>query len=222
MRVSWRFPGAGVRSAPGLAQVMAWACLALLVTGCAAPMPKIDTSQDARQAFEDRARVIEAVDAWRLSARLGLSAEEQHWSAQLHWRFRDGRHVLDLSGPMGQGGGRLTLDGARPALLETRAGERLRAEDPDALVARLTGREMPVSGMIYWVRGLPQPDVAHDIELDSEGRPVRIAQAGWTVEYVDYEEVDGVQLPSRINMWRDGVELRARLGGWRLGEDRAS
>ncbi|MGM0553224.1 MAG: lipoprotein insertase outer membrane protein LolB [Pseudomonadota bacterium] len=217
----WRLPGAGVRSAPGLG-VAVTVCLVWLLAGCAAPMPKVDTGQAARLAFEQRVAVIEAASAWRLSARLGLSAEDQHWSAQLHWRFRDGRHVLDLSGPMGQGGGRLTLDGVQPALLETRAGERLLAEDPDALAARLTGREMPVSGMIYWVRGLLQPDVAHDIQLDSEGRPVRITQAGWTVEYVEYEEVDGVSLPSRINMWRDGVELKARLRGWRLGEDHAS
>lgn len=192
----------------------------LLASGCAGLRPAVDTDPAARAAFDQRAETISAIDTWRLVARLGLATGEEYWSAQLNWRVHNGGHVLDLAGPMGRGGGRLTLAEARPAELVTRAGEHFRAEDPDALVAHITGEAIPVSGMIFWIRGLADPGRAHRLDVDADGRPLRIEQSGWTVEYREFEDVNGIAMPVRIDMERDGVELRARIGNWLMGADR--
>jgi len=186
----------------------------LLATGCAGLRPAADADPAARAAFDQRADQVAAIDTWRLVARLGLATGEEYWSAQLNWRVDNGGHVLDLAGPMGRGGGRLTLAEAQPAELVTRAGEQFRAEDPDALVAHISGEAIPVSGMIYWVRGLVDPARAHQLDVDADGRPLRIEQSGWTVEYREFEDVNGIAMPVRMDMERDGVELRARIGSW--------
>ncbi|WP_018873957.1 lipoprotein insertase outer membrane protein LolB [Thioalkalivibrio sp. ALJ16] len=191
--------------------------VALVLAGCAAPMPEADTSAVAEAAFEVRTEHLQALDTWRLVARLGLSSGEEYWSAQLSWRVLEGEHVLDLSGPMGRGGGRLTLSDNGQALLVTRSGERFQAHDPDALVAYVLGESIPVSGMTYWVRGLLHPEASHQLDVDAEGRPLRIQQSGWRIEYSEFEEVDGVPMPVAMVLERDDIELRARIGRWQLG-----
>lgn len=189
--------------------------VALVIAGCAAPMPRTEDPA-ARQAFDERAEVVQAVDEWRLAARLGLSTETEYWSAQLNWRVQQGRHVLDLSGPMGRGGGRLTLAPNQPAVLMTRAGERYQAEDPDALVAYLTNESIPVSGMRYWVRGLLEPDADYQLETDEDGLPRRIEQSGWVIEFSEFDDIGGIALPVRMDLEREGVELRVRIANWHM------
>ena len=189
----------------------------LFVAGCAAPLPEADTSPAAEAAFEARNAQLAALDSWRLVARLGLASGEEYWSAQLNWRVQEGQHVLDLSGPMGRGGGRLTLSDSGRALLVTRSGERFEARDPDALVARVLGESIPVSGMIYWVRGLLHPEASYQLDIDADGRPLEILQSGWAIEYTEFEDVDGVSMPVAMVLEREEVELRARIGRWQLG-----
>ncbi|WP_019594751.1 lipoprotein insertase outer membrane protein LolB [Thioalkalivibrio sp. ALM2T] len=191
----------------------------LLLAGCAAPLPEADTSPAAEAAFEERTEQLAALDSWRLVARLGLASGEEYWSAQLNWRVQEGQHVLDLSGPMGRGGGRLTLSDNGRALLVTRSGERFQAQDPDTLVARVLGESIPVSGMIYWVRGLLHPEASYQLDIDADGRPLEILQSGWAIEYTEFEEVDGVSMPVAMVLEREEVELRARIGRWQLGPD---
>lgn len=191
--------------------------VALLVTGCAGPLPETDASPAAEAAFEQRSQHLKALAAWRLVARLGLSSGEEYWSAQAHWRMAEGQHTLDLSGPMGRGGGRLTLTDRHRAVLVTRAGERIRARDPDALVARVLGESIPVTGMIYWVRGLLHPEASYELDVDGEGRPLRIRQSGWSIQYTAFEEIDGVAMPVTMVLEREQLELRVRVGRWQLG-----
>ncbi|WP_018935300.1 lipoprotein insertase outer membrane protein LolB [Thioalkalivibrio sp. ALJ24] len=190
------------------------------ITGCAA-LPEVDRTEAAQAAFEERGGRLGAQHTWRLVARLGLETEHEHWSAQLNWRVQQGAHTLDLAGPMGRGGGRLTLAEGQPAQLVTRDGERHSAPDPDALAMRLTGDEIPVSGMIYWVRGLPDPARSFDHEVDAEGRPIRIRQAGWEIEYTEYEEFDGEVMPVRMELRRDALTLRAVIRQWQIGDGSA-
>jgi outer membrane lipoprotein LolB len=56
------------------------------------------------------------------------------------------------------------------AVLVTRDGERYEASDPDTLVALITGRAIPVSGLEYWVRGMARPGAGFDLRADT-GRP---------------------------------------------------
>nr|WP_017940675.1 MULTISPECIES: lipoprotein insertase outer membrane protein LolB [unclassified Thioalkalivibrio] len=207
---------------PGRAPGGAWLAgllvgLGLLLGGCAAPLPEADTTPAAEAAFEERSDRLAALERWRLVARLGLASGEEYWSAQLNWRVQEGQHVLDLSGPMGRGGGRLTLSESGRALLVTRSGERFQARDPDALVAQVLGEPIPVSGMIYWVRGLLHPEASYQLDIDADGRPLEIQQSGWHVRYTEFEEVEGESMPVAMVLEREEVELRARIGRWQLG-----
>ena len=68
----------------------------------------------------------------------------------------------------------------------------------------------------WWLRGLPAPQLPADrSELDG-GRLALLEQAGWTVEYAEYQWVEELQLPRTIRFRREGVEGKILLKSWLL------
>jgi outer membrane lipoprotein LolB len=155
---------------PGPIRVLLpWLLLLMLPWSCAiVPEP---AREPARYAFEARAERVEALERWRLAGRILLEAPGESWSGQLGWRGQPGIEVVDLSGPMGRGGGRLSVDAAG-ALLVTREGDRYVAADADELMYRLAGSAVPVQGLRYWVRGMARPGAGYDLRSDVLGLPL--------------------------------------------------
>lgn len=188
----------------------------LVLAGCAA-LPEIgDDPAAARAAFAERAVALDSVEPWRFAGRLTLELPGETWSGQLGWRSDAAGQVIDLSGPMGRGGGRLML-GEERVVLVTRDGERYEASDPDSLMALITGRAIPVSGLEYWVRGIARPGVGFDLRADVDGQPVRLIQDGWEIVYGAFEDAGVANMPTALNLRREDMQLRLLIQRWQLG-----
>ncbi|WP_006747127.1 lipoprotein insertase outer membrane protein LolB [Thioalkalivibrio paradoxus] len=190
--------------------------LALVVSGCAALPESAGERALAQEAFMERAERVAAVPDWRLAGRLVLETPGESWSGQLSWRAGDDSQIIDLTGPMGRGGGRLVLGGER-AMLLTRDGERYEASDPDALMVVMTGREIPVSGLDHWVRGMARPGVPFDLRADRSGQPMRLFQDGWEIIYRTFEDAGPARLPTSMELTRGEMNLRLTIQRWQLG-----
>lgn len=187
-----------------------------LLGGCAvAPPPAVDTMA-AQALFDARSVQLEALVPWRLSGRLALEIPGEHWAGTLHWRYEPARQILDWSGPMGRGGGRLLLEPGS-SLLVTREGERHQAPDPESLMLQLTGQVVPVTGLQYWVRGLNRPDGSYRHRLDAAGQLMRLEQDGWIIQFGPFIEVGSVALPQRLELQRDSLVLRLDVQQWQMG-----
>lgn len=207
----------GLLRLPGRLRSIALFSLVLFgLVGCATlPEPSPDDAA-ARAAFAERTALVEEVDTWRLAGRLILELPDETWTGQLGWRVEGPDQVIDLSGPMGRGGGRLILDPQRAVLL-TRDGERYQASDPDVLIARITGREIPVSGLDAWVRGIARPGAGFDLRADAAGRPSRLIQDGWEIVYGAFEDAGAEAMPSSLELHRGDLRLQLRIQRWQLG-----
>lgn len=201
-----------------------WLLLTLFLAGlagCAALPPVPEDPLAARTAFLDRAAVLETVRHWRFVGRLALELPTESWSGQLNWRTEDMRQVIDLSGPMGRGGGRLLLGGTQ-AVLITREGDRYEAANADELTALVTGREIPVGGLDYWVRGMPRPGVGFDLRADADGLPRRLIQDGWEIVYGVFEDMAPVPMPMSVELHREDMRVRLIIQRWQLAQGDAS
>ena len=91
------------------------------------------------------------------------------------------------------------------------------AVNPDVLVQRALGLELPLSGGADWLlaRG------GEVLSRDTAGRPQRIAARGWRLDY-SYPDGRAGALPERVVAVRlaDDVEVRLKLDEWEaLGLD---
>lgn len=182
----------------------------LLLAGCASsPAPR--SSQTAA-----------GLSAWQLNGRVSLTRGEEGWHASLLWREQPDRYFLKISGPLGQGGFQLSGD-SQGVMLVDADGQTFVARDADALLQQVTSWQLPVLGLRYWIRGLAAPAAGESqLSHDDSGRPSRLIQSGWTVNYNKYQLVDGISLPGKLQLLRDDISVRIVVDKWELGAIAAS
>ncbi len=188
--------------------------LALLLAGCAGlqPQESVEGPGDPRNWREHRERV-ETIDGWQITGKLGVRAPQESGSGTLFWLQRQGYFDIRLSGPLGRGATRLTGRADRVDL-EIAGQGRYQAASPDALLEEQLGWRLPVSNLLWWIRGLPAPDSRSRLQLDASSRLSRLEQDGWRIEYLAYAQHAGVTLPERVKLYGENVELTLVIKDW--------
>lgn len=188
--------------------------LALLLTGCAGlgPQESVEGPGNAEDWKTHKAHVSE-IDGWQISGKIGIQAPRDSGSGTLFWLQRQDYFDIRLSGPLGRGATRLT---GRPdaVALEVAGQGRFEADSPEALVESQLGWQLPVSNLLWWVRGLPAPDSRSRIAVDANGRLASLEQDGWDVQYLGYIEDDGYSLPNRIKLAGRDLKITLVVKDW--------
>ncbi len=157
---------------------------------------------------------MQALNAWQLVGRLGVTTEREGWQATLDWRQTEDRYAIRIIGPFGQGTVELTGSGDFVVLRDSE-GQSVVSDDPESLLFGQLGVKVPVEALRYWVLGLPAPGPGTPV-LDAYGRLARLAQGGWTIEFLDYAPEGQVELPGRIFVRNDAARVRLVISRWEL------
>ncbi|MHB0852189.1 lipoprotein insertase outer membrane protein LolB [Stutzerimonas nitrititolerans] len=189
-------------------------CLMLLLAGCAGlgPRESVEGSGNPQDWAMHKERVSE-IDGWQISGKIGIRAPQESGSGTLFWLQRQEYFDIRLSGPLGRGATRLT---GRPdaVALEVAGQGRFEADSPEALVQSQLGWQLPVSNLLWWVRGLPAPDSRSRLSLDDQSRLAMLQQDGWDVEYLGYSEENGFALPERIKLSGRDLQITLVIKDW--------
>lgn len=165
------------------------------------------------QRWQEHKQRISQLDGWQISGKLGLRAPQDSGSATLFWLQRQDYYDIRLSGPLGGGAARLT---GRPGdiVLEVANRGRYQAESPEQLLREQLRIDLPVSNLLWWIRGLPAPGSRSRIELDGNSHLAKLQQDGWQVHYLRYIDQDGYSLPERIKLHGQDLEITLVIKDW--------
>jgi outer membrane lipoprotein LolB len=191
----------------------------LLVAACAtSPSSQFVTNSP----WPQRKATLNTLQDWQLSGRVSVTSEQDGWHATLNWVQQGSEYTIDLIGPLGQGRLRISRDGEN-VQLRTSDGRVFYATDADQLVEKTLGLRMPVNGLVYWVRGLPDPLQASVLAGDSQGRLTQLEQNGWIIDYLRYaQQGQGIELPTRIRAHQDEWTVQMVIKKWNLKQPKDS
>lgn len=186
--------------------------------GCASA-PEVVPLEQIESGWDIRREALLGIDRWTLSGRVAIQLEDEAWSANMDWRQTSDLYLLDFYGPLGQG--RLQLKGdAASVTARSGDGKETSARSAEALIYQELGWTLPVSGLRYWVRGVPAPQLpAAVVSLDEVGRLAHLEQAGWSIDYSAYEDDDGVDMPRRMRLNNGTLFVRLVVDSWTLAAD---
>jgi len=189
--------------------------LVLLLAGCAAPGPRV-SQQGARARLAERTSQLENHPDWALRGRIAVSNGDDGGSARVNWDTGPSGYRLWIYAPLGQG--TWTLHGNdQEAVLEGGEGT-YRGTDAASLIAEHLGWNLPVEAMLYWVRGMPDPDRATTgIEFDHDGHPDLIRQAGWTVRFSEWAHYASIDMPRRLEADQPPYKVKLVVQDWAIG-----
>ena len=175
-----------------------------LLTGCASlPPPTLPARQDIRDF------VLEA----RFALRATLPGQSSQSSGgRMTWTHRAASEQILLANPLGYGLAEIDSTPER-SRLRTADGKESESSDPDALIEELTGLRLPVARLPAWLTGRAGGDA--EIEIDAVGRPTRLHEAGWQIDYA-YDDNRPGALPARLHISLPGeIDLKLRIEEWR-------
>ncbi|MDP3979465.1 MAG: lipoprotein insertase outer membrane protein LolB [Pseudomonas sp.] len=194
-------------------QLLVFSLIALLA-GCAGLTSREALEGEGSPAlWQSHKQQIGSLDAWQISGKVGIRAPQDSGSGTLFWLQRQDYYDIRLSGPLGRGAARLT---GRPGtiLLEVANQGRYQATSPEQLLQQQLGLNLPVSHLLWWIRGLPDPDSKSRLTLDRDSRLAQLSQDGWQVDYLRYAEQDGYWLPERLKLSGHDLQVTLVIKDW--------
>lgn len=163
-------------------------------------------AQDHREA-----RLAPLAD-WQLTGRLGVSDGRDSGSGSLIWTQRGDRYQFELHAPV-TGKTWLLSGEAGHAQLQGLRDETLEGDDAASLLRRELGWRVPVAELAWWARGMRAPGKA-ELSLRGDGLPARIVQAGWQVDFLDYDETKNPPLPRKLFAESGNYKVRLAIQRW--------
>jgi outer membrane lipoprotein LolB len=193
----------GIALAPALFALLA-ACVPVRVKQNAAT-PAALAAQEAREAaLADKSR-------WTLEARIAISGENGG-SGDLVWRQDGEAYSFGVRGANGKtlrlsgDAGRAVLEGvdARPEV----------GSDPQVLLRRRLGAEVPFAALRRWALGLRVAGEPAQIRFNERDLPAQLVQDGWTVEYLEWFDDRTPALPKKVFATRGKDKVKLLIQSW--------
>lgn len=192
-----------LRESTRRACILLLAATAVVASGCRTLMPADEADTKASRPH---------VQHFDLEGRISATDGERGANGSLLWSHRPDRDEWTLLSPLGQIVARLSRDpsGAR---LDTGDGRPVFAESVDAMLPELLGVPAPVDGLAYWVQASVRPG-ARILAFDGVGRPARITDAGWIIDYLAYADGEPDAPPRRIEAVWGEARIRLVIDHW--------
>jgi outer membrane lipoprotein LolB len=187
------------------------ASLALL-SACATQTPLTEKTKE--QNWKSNKAELEKIHSWTLQGRIAVQMEKQSGSASLQWKQDDEEYLIRIIGPFGKG--TIELNGNKQGVSLRDANDQLQhAKDAETLLKSYLGWYVPINGLHYWIRGLPNPEQSIEtMVLDENSRISALSQAGWQVSYGAYMKVDMPYLPRKLEIRNQGLKVKLTVRKW--------
>jgi len=185
----------------------------LLLIGCTIIQPTTQVPASAA-AYQQHQASIANIKQFKLQGRIGVQTEDKGFSGSTHWQHDNAEDNIALFSPLGSqiASIKTTADGVE---LVTSDGKSFSAKDAETLTQQNLGWSLPMRGLADWVLGRPAAGSnASDTIWDSAGRLSKLKQDGWEIEYPEYTEVNGQQLPGKINLRNPRLYLKLVVEQW--------
>lgn len=194
--------------------------LIILLSGCST------LNQSSQNSFNDfgnplgnhyltrsqRYSQLSTMNSWTARGSIAIHSQQKGWNASFNWQQQPHGYNISLFGPLGMN--RVLLSGnAQQVTLQT-ANRTVSAYTPEQLLQRELGWSIPVSDLVYWLRGVPGPDSRSRQSYDMNNHLAHLTQEGWSIIYLRYISVNGVDLPNRLLLNNGPLQIRIVISQW--------
>lgn len=191
--------------------------IALTLLACQTPAP--EQLEIQQQSWLEHQAGLAAMQSWDLRARAAVVRPGEAYNISLSWKRSVGQFMILLEAPFGQGVFRIEGGQQDEYRLRLPDGREFQDSTPEALFEQVLGWSLPISGMEYWIRGIPHPgsEARHRLGADALARSIR--QDGWEIAYTDYyTESPDAGLPRRLKLAREDLSIKLAIERWRRAD----
>ena len=78
------------------------------------------------------------------------------------------------------------------------------------------GWQFPLRNLIYWVRGIPAPNIPAKKKMGKHMQLVALKQQGWQINFSRYQRIGNITLPSELDLFNSRLQVRIIIKNWTL------
>lgn len=159
---------------------------------------------------------LKDITRWQFQGRIAIKTPDEKLSAYINWaQNADSSHIV-LTNLIGSTLLEMTSDNGFTKLEFD--GKSYMDTDPERLLRRITGWEIPVKMLPQLVKGYI-PDNEFSYQLSAQGLPSVVKQKrenGWQIHYDSFQQVDKVWLPDNLKLSHNPNNIKIRISKWIL------
>ena len=187
----------------------------LLLSACVS-ISQPPLAEDIKQMWDARNNYLYEQENWTAQLALVGNSQKQKFKTRVIWTQQSESYQIKLRDFIGRT--IAIIDGAPSGVVaKTSKGERFQGDDAEALIDELFAINIPVTGMRYWLQGVPMPNQSIDqIMLDDHGLTKSLSQQGWKISYPYYLPNDPYKMPSQVILEFENISLTVKISQWTL------
>ena len=189
-------------------------CLAGCATTSRHPLTPALPTGDLGHRWEEHQKQVAKLTNWKAQGRLAVTQGNKGGNASFVWEQQGDFYQIKLWGPFGAGAVYLMGGPARVQARKT-DGKTVYAKNPEDLIHKLTGWKVPVTGLRYWLVGLPASQSSPKGHTwDNEGLLLSLQQDGWQIDYEAYGIYRMASLPNKLHLKRGDIKVKFLVNSW--------
>lgn len=187
--------------------------IVLLVSACAT-QPTTPIQTPANSAINQKhLATLANIKAFALKGRLGVVTQKQGFSGGIDWQHQVITDNIDVFSPVGGKVANIAKNSSGVTLTDQK-GRSVSAQDAESLTETTLGFRLPLSGLSDWAVGRPNASKIEASSWDEQGKLLALKQDGWDIRYENYNDNNGVFLPSLIVLKSEKVNLKLLVEKW--------
>jgi outer membrane lipoprotein LolB len=189
----------------------------LVLTACTLTRPGPATSPTSPQWLAHE-QAVQQLEQYQTRGAFAYLTDQKKVYARFFWQqYTPDRYRLLLTNPLGSTELELNVQKSVVQLTDNQ-GKRYVSDNPEEMIRKLTGMQIPLDNLRQWMLGLPGQ--ATDFSLDSQYRLNKLTyQQGdltWVVTYQDYNTDLKIPLPSRLELQQGDQRIKLKMDNWTL------
>ena len=162
------------------------------------------------------------INQWDLRARAAIFVDDDVHNIGLSWQRDEDDFVMILEAPFGQGVIRIesSNDTDLPIKLSLPDGQVVYGQDAETTLQSVVGWSIPVNGLVFWIKGLPQKSDSFSHHLNGDGRLESLLQNGWRINFLEYFDFGDPAkgLPRKLYLKHERLALKIVIEHWQKPE----
>ncbi|MFA6408916.1 MAG: lipoprotein insertase outer membrane protein LolB [Gammaproteobacteria bacterium] len=158
-------------------------------------------------SWQERLHQLKNINSWNITGAISVQHGNDVDTAHYTWLQKKDSYALTLSGPLNLGSIYINGNSQEVTLIKSQK-EKYSAKTPEELLQKTLGWSLPISGLAYWIKGMPSPKTPYSLKLDSFNHLAYLKQQGWSIQYQDFMVQNGVDLPRKIALQKAGLRIK--------------
>ena len=189
--------------------------LVLLLGACAQP-PKLIPVENPEQVWKVRSTYLYGREVWKANMSVVGATAEEKFKTRLNWDQNNNSYQIKLRDFIGRTVAIINGSDSHVSA-KTSKGKTYKGETAEELLDEIAGMRIPLDGLRYWLRGLPEPGAKLDsFILGEDGVAKSMKQNGWQMSYPSYEKFGDIQMPKQVLLAYDDLNLTVNISSWDL------